>query len=65
VFVQVFCSDVERYDAFNAVYRTFFKREFPAHASVGSGRLLFGALRDAGDCGPAISGPRLLQAGGR
>ena len=43
VFVQVFCSDVKHYDAFNAVYRTFFKREFPARAFIGSGPLLFGA----------------------
>jgi reactive intermediate/imine deaminase len=43
VSVQVFCSDVAHYDAFNKVYRTFFTREFPARAFVGSGRLLFGA----------------------
>lgn len=43
VFVQVFCSDVKHYDAFNAVYRTFFKREFPARAFIGSGPLLFNA----------------------
>jgi 2-iminobutanoate/2-iminopropanoate deaminase len=43
VFVQVFCSDVTHYDAFNAVYRTYFKREFPARAFIGSGRLLFDA----------------------
>jgi 2-iminobutanoate/2-iminopropanoate deaminase len=43
VFVQVFCSDVRHYDAFNAVYRTYFKREFPARAFIGSGPLLFDA----------------------
>ena len=43
VSVQVFCSDVAHYDAFNKVYRTFFKKEFPPRAFVGSGRLLFGA----------------------
>jgi reactive intermediate/imine deaminase len=43
VFVQVFCSDVAHYDAFNAVYRTYFEREFPARAFIGSGDLLFGA----------------------
>jgi reactive intermediate/imine deaminase len=43
VFVQVFCSDVKHYAAFNGVYRTFFKQEFPARAFVGSGRLLFDA----------------------
>jgi enamine deaminase RidA (YjgF/YER057c/UK114 family) len=43
VSVQVFCSDVSHYDAFNRVYRTYFKREFPARAFLGSGTLLFGA----------------------
>lgn len=38
--VQVFCSDVAHYDAFNAVYRTYFNREFPARAFIGSGTLL-------------------------
>lgn len=43
VYLQVFCSNVAHYDAFNSVYRTFFKREFPARAFIGSGPLLFGA----------------------
>jgi 2-iminobutanoate/2-iminopropanoate deaminase len=43
VSVQVFCSDVAHYDAFNKVYRTYFKKEFPARAFLGSGRLLYGA----------------------
>jgi 2-iminobutanoate/2-iminopropanoate deaminase len=43
VFVQVYCSDVAHYDAFNKVYRGFFKQEYPARAFLGSGKLLFGA----------------------
>jgi reactive intermediate/imine deaminase len=43
VSVQVFCSDVAHYDAFNQVYRTYFTREYPARAFLGSGTLLFGA----------------------
>ncbi len=43
VSVQVFCSDVALYDAWNRVYRTYFTREFPARAFIGSGKLLFGA----------------------
>ena len=43
VFVQVFCSDVAHYNDFNAVYRTRFKKEFPARAFLGAGKLLFGA----------------------
>lgn len=43
VSVQVFSSNVSDYDAFNRVYRTYFTREFPARAYLGSGALLFGA----------------------
>ena len=43
IVVQVFCSDVSFYDAFNSVYRTFFTEEFPARAFLGSGTLLFDA----------------------
>jgi len=43
VSVQVFSSNVADYDAFNKVYRTFFKKEFPARAYLGAGPLLFGA----------------------
>lgn len=43
VTVQIFCSDVSHYDAFNRIYRSYFTREFPARAFIGSGTLLFGA----------------------
>jgi 2-iminobutanoate/2-iminopropanoate deaminase len=43
VSVQIFCSDVSHYDAFNRVYRTYFTKEFPARAFIGSGALLDGA----------------------
>ncbi len=42
VFVQVFCPDVSLFDSFNAVYRTYFGKDFPARAFLGSGPLLFG-----------------------
>jgi 2-iminobutanoate/2-iminopropanoate deaminase len=41
VYFQVFCSDVSHFQKFNSVYRTYFKREFPARAFIGSGHLLF------------------------
>jgi 2-iminobutanoate/2-iminopropanoate deaminase len=41
--VQIFCSDVSLFEAFNVVYRTYFKGEFPARAFLGSGKLLFDA----------------------
>jgi len=43
VVVQIFCSDVAHYAAFNDVYRGYFKKEFPARAFIGSGKLLFDA----------------------
>lgn len=43
VSIQIFCPDVANYDAFNRIYRTYFKQEFPARAFLGSGPLLQGA----------------------
>lgn len=43
VSVQVFCSDVAHYQAFNDVYRTYFTKEYPARAFIGAGTLLFNA----------------------
>lgn len=42
VTVQVFCPDLSLYDKFNAVYRTYFGKSFPARAFIGSGSLLRG-----------------------
>lgn len=41
--VQVFCPDVSLFDRWNAVYRSYFKKDFPARAFIGSGPLLFNA----------------------
>ena len=41
--VQVFCSDVTLFDKWNAVYRGYFKKDFPSRAFIGSGPLLFHA----------------------
>lgn len=43
IVVQIFCSDVSHYGAFNAVYKTYFTKEYPARAFVGAGTLLFNA----------------------
>ncbi len=43
VSVQVHCSDVSFYDAFNGVFRTYFHENYPARAFLGSGKLLFNA----------------------
>lgn len=43
VTVQVFTPDVGLFDQWNSVYKTYFKRDFPARAFIGSGQLLFNA----------------------
>lgn len=43
VSVQVFCTDLRDYDAFNAVYRTYFHGHYPARSFIGAASLLFGA----------------------
>jgi 2-iminobutanoate/2-iminopropanoate deaminase len=42
VTVQVFCPDLSLYDRFNTVYRSYFGKDFPARAFIGSGPLLRG-----------------------
>ena len=43
VSLQVFCTNLRDYDAFNAVYRTYFHGHYPARAFIGVASLLFGA----------------------
>lgn len=43
VSIQVFCTDLAHYQAFNDVYRTFFTQEYPARAFIGVATLLFDA----------------------
>ena len=43
VSVTVYCTDLNQYQKFNGVYRTYFKKDFPARAFIGAGSLLFGA----------------------
>ena len=43
VSVQVFCSDLKLFDTWNKVYPTYFGKDLPARAFIGSGSLLFGA----------------------
>jgi 2-iminobutanoate/2-iminopropanoate deaminase len=43
VTVTIYCADVKHYEDFNQIYRSYFKKEFPARAFVGAGRLLFDA----------------------
>lgn len=43
VSIQVYCTDLALYDAFNGVYSKYFHANFPARAFVGVAKLLFGA----------------------
>ena len=43
VSVQVFCTNLSDYDAFNRVYATYFRKNYPARAFIGASNLLFGA----------------------
>jgi 2-iminobutanoate/2-iminopropanoate deaminase len=43
VSVTVYCTDLDLYDKFNAVYRTYFQDHYPARAFVGVAKLVRGA----------------------
>lgn len=43
VTVTIYCPDLTLYTTFNEVYRSYFSKDFPARAFIGSGPLLFGA----------------------
>lgn len=47
VAVQVFCPDLSLYEKFNEIYRTYFVKDFPARAFIGSGPLLRGGRFEA------------------
>lgn len=47
VSVQVFCPDLTLYEKFNEIYRTYFSKDFPARAFIGSGLLLRGGRFEA------------------
>jgi 2-iminobutanoate/2-iminopropanoate deaminase len=40
VYVQIFCPDLSLFSRFNEHYRTYFSRDLPARAFLGSGPLL-------------------------
>lgn len=43
VSVTVYCTDLDLYDRFNAVYRTYFHGQYPARAFIGVNKLVRGA----------------------
>lgn len=47
VSVQIFCSNLDYVNPFNTVYRTYFHKDFPARAFIGSAKLLSNARFEA------------------
>ena len=43
VSVTVYCTDLDLYDKFNAVYRSYFKDNYPSRAFLGVAKLVRGA----------------------
>lgn len=43
VSVTVYCTDLQLYDTFNGVYRSYFHGHYPSRAFIGSDKLLRGA----------------------
>jgi 2-iminobutanoate/2-iminopropanoate deaminase len=43
VSVTVYCTDLDLYDKFNAVYRSYFHDNYPARAFIGVSKLVRGA----------------------
>ncbi|HEY4974610.1 MAG TPA: Rid family hydrolase [Steroidobacteraceae bacterium] len=55
VSIQVFCTDLGLYGAFNDIYRTYFNGHFPARAFIGVDKLVRGARFEV--MGTAVKGP--------
>ena len=43
VSVTIYCTDLDLYDKFNAVYRSYFHEHYPARAFIGVAKLVRGA----------------------
>jgi 2-iminobutanoate/2-iminopropanoate deaminase len=43
VSLQIFCTDLKQYEAFNAIYKTYFHGNYPARAFLGADKLVRGA----------------------
>jgi 2-iminobutanoate/2-iminopropanoate deaminase len=43
VSVTIYCTDLDQYDKFNAIYRSYFHEHFPARAFIGVAKLVRGA----------------------
>jgi 2-iminobutanoate/2-iminopropanoate deaminase len=60
VSVTVYCTDLDLYDKFNAVYRSYFHDQFPARAFIGVSKLVRGAHFEIAAVAVRSSGLRKL-----
>ena len=60
VSVTVYCTDLDLYDKFNAVYRTYFRGQFPARAFIGVNKLVRGARFEVAGVAVKPEGARKL-----
>jgi 2-iminobutanoate/2-iminopropanoate deaminase len=60
VAVTVYCTDLELFDKFNTIYRTYFHGQFPARAFIGVNKLLAGAHFEVAGTAVKAPGPRKL-----
>ena len=60
VSVTVYCTDLELFDKFNTVYRSYFHGQFPARAFIGVNKLLAGAHFEVAGLAVKEPGPRKM-----
>jgi len=60
VSVTVYCTDLELFDKFNTIYRTYFHGQFPARAFIGVNKLLLGAHFEVAGIAVKAPGPRKM-----
>ncbi|HSZ10130.1 MAG TPA: Rid family hydrolase [Steroidobacteraceae bacterium] len=58
VSVTVYCTDLDLYDKFNAVYRSYFHDNYPARAFIGVAKLVRGARFEIAGVAVKASGRR-------
>ncbi len=60
VSVTVYCTDLDLYDKFNAIYRGYFRGQFPTRAFIGVNKLPRGAHFEVAGIAVKPMGPRRL-----
>ena len=58
VSVTIYCTDLDLYDKFNAVYRSYFHEHFPARAFIGVAKLVRGARLEIAAVAVAPQAPK-------